>query len=113
MEFKKENGERIKGFHNTYKRMVWEAPAPARTTYSGSVSSHNNIHPGRKQRNGTYSDPRVLTLLETFLVSSINPNIEFPEKTSDTFIRTLIGESVPPKLLEKICFPNGGDIFAE
>ena len=110
---KKDNGERIKGFHNTYKRMTWDEPAPARTTYNGSISSHNNVHPGRLLGNGTYSDPRVLSLLETFLVSSISSDIEFPENASDTFIRTLIGEAIPPKLLEKICFPNGGDSFAK
>lgn len=110
---KKENGERISGFHNTYKRMKWDQPAPARTTYSGSVSSHNNVHPGRKQIEGTYSDPRVLSLLETFLVSSISPDIEFPEGTSDTFIRTIIGESIPPRMMEKICYPSGGKEFAK
>lgn len=110
---KKDNGERIKGFHNTYKRMTWDEPAPARTTYSGSVSSHNNVHPGRLLENGQYSDPRVLSLLETFIVSSISPDIEFPEDISETFIRTIIGEAVPPKLMEKICFPSGGEDFAK
>jgi DNA (cytosine-5)-methyltransferase 1 len=104
---KKANGERIKGFHNTYKRMKWEEPAHARTTYCGSISSHNNVHPGRKLSDGTYSDARVLTLLETFIVSSIPQNIQFPEWANDTFIRTMIGESVPPLLLNKIL--NGID----
>lgn len=104
---KKDNGERIKGFHNTYKRMVWDKPAPARTTYSGSISSHNNVHPGRENSDGTYSDPRVLSLLETFIVSSIDLNIEFPKGSSETYIRTIIGESIPPKLLKKICYPKG------
>lgn len=108
---KKDNGERIKGFHNTYKRMVWDKPAPARTTYSGSVSSHNNVHPGRLMADGTYSDPRVLTLLETFIVSSIKPDIEFPKNATDTFIRTIIGEAIPPKMLEKICFPKGEELI--
>lgn len=110
---KKDDGERIKGFHNTYKRMVWNKPAPARTTYSGSISSHNNVHPGRRKKDGTYSDPRVLTLLETFIVSSINSDIEFPENLSDTYIRTIIGEAIPPKLLKKICFPQGSDLIGK
>lgn len=110
---KKKNGDRISGFHNTYKRMKWDAPAPARTTYSGSVSSHNNVHPGYLQEDGTYSDSRVLSLLETFIVSSISEDIKFPESSSDTFIRTIIGESIPPKLLERICYPSGGGKFAE
>ncbi|MBU6089365.1 DNA cytosine methyltransferase [Mammaliicoccus sciuri] len=108
---KKDNGERIKGFHNTYKRMVWDKPAPARTTYSGSISSHNNVHPGRLNPDGTYSDPRVLTLLETFIVSSIDSKIDFPEDATETYIRTIIGEAIPPKLLEKICFPEGGKLI--
>ena len=104
---KKDNGEKIKGFHNTYKRMVWDKPAPARTTYSGSISSHNNVHPGRLQKDGTYSDPRVLTLLETFIVSSISEDISFPKDATETYIRTIIGEAIPPKMLAEICFPNG------
>lgn len=99
---KKEDGTRIKGFHNTFKRMVWNQPCPARTTYSGSISSHNNVHPGRLLEDGTYSDSRVLTLLETFIVSSIPENIELPENLSETFIRTIIGEAIPPHLTERI-----------
>ena len=106
---KKEDGSRIKGFHNTYKRMVWDQPCPARTTYCGSVSSHNNVHPGYLQKDGTYSDPRVLTLLETFIVSSIPEDINFPNGSTDTFIRTMIGEAVPPKLMEKIINKIGKD----
>lgn len=110
---KKENGERIKGFHNTYKRMVWDKPASARTTYSGSISSHNNVHPGRLMEDGTYSDPRVLSLLETFIVSSIDSDIEFPIGSTETYIRAIIGEAIPPKLLEEICFPNGVELVGK
>ena len=99
---KKEDGTRIKGFHNTFKRMVWDQPCPARTTYSGSISSHNNVHPGRLLPDGTYSDARALTLLETFTVSSIPEDIIFPSNASENFIRTIIGEAIPPRLLERI-----------
>lgn len=99
---KKENGDRIRGFHNTFKRMDWDKPCPARTTYCGSMSSHNNVHPGRLLPNGTYSDARVLTLYETFIVSSIPTSTKFPSDVSDSFIRTVIGESVPPLLTAKI-----------
>jgi DNA (cytosine-5)-methyltransferase 1 len=34
---KKVNGDRIRGFHNTYKRMKWNDPAHARTTNSGNI----------------------------------------------------------------------------
>lgn len=99
---KKEDGTRIKGFHNTFKRMVWDEPCPTRTTFSGSMSSHNNVHPGRLLPDGTYSDARVLTLLETFIVSSIPKDIDFPKDATDTFIRTVIGEAIPPKLMMEV-----------
>lgn len=106
---KKEDGTRIIGFHNTFTRMTWDEPCPARTTYCGSMSSHNNVHPGHLLADGTYSDPRVLTLYETFVVSSIPTSISFPPKTSDTFIRTIIGEAIPPLLLTKIVKTIGKD----
>lgn len=99
---KKDDGSRIKGFHNTFKRMTWDEPCPTRTTFSGSMSSHNNVHPGRQLPDGTYSDARVLTLLETFIVSSIPEDIDFPKGSTDTFIRTIIGESIPPKLMMEV-----------
>ncbi len=99
---KKENGDRIKGFHNTYKRMKWDEPAPARTTNSGNIGSHNNVHPGRLQKDGTYSDARVLTLLETLIVSSLPEDWDIPEWATDNFIRTVIGEAIPPLMSKKI-----------
>ena len=107
---KKENGDRIKGFHNTFKRMVWDQPAHARTTYSASISSHNNVHPGRPLKDGTYSDARVLTLLETFIVSSLPEDIEFPADISNSMIYTLIGEAIPPLMLKKIIEPIMGQL---
>ena len=99
---KKEDGARIKGFHNTFKRMSWSQPAHARTTYCGSISSHNNVHPGRALKDGTYSDARVLTLLETFIVSSLPEDFRLPDWASDSFSRTMIGESIPPLMMKKI-----------
>ncbi|MBZ7980908.1 DNA cytosine methyltransferase, partial [Campylobacter sp. RM12642] len=36
---KKENGERVKGFKSSYKRMKWEQPAPTITIRSDAISS--------------------------------------------------------------------------
>ncbi len=102
---KNNKGEKVRGFHNTYKRMNWNEPAHARTTYNGSVSSHNNVHPGRKLKNGLFSDPRPLTILETMIVSSIDIETCFPEDISESFLRTLIGEGVPPKFMYEILKP--------
>lgn len=99
---KKESGERIKGFHNTYKRMKWEEPSPARAMNNGNIGGHNNVHPGRLLPDGTYSDARVLTLRELFIVSSLPADWDLPDWATDTLIRTVIGEAIPPKFSYEI-----------
>ena len=99
---KKANGQKMKGFHNTFKRMVWDEPCPARTIQSGNMGGHNNVHPGRKLSNGTYSDARVLTMRELFIVSSLPADWPLSPKFSDSFIRAVIGEAIPPKFSEAI-----------
>lgn len=93
---KKANGERIKGFHNTYKRMKWNEPAPARAMNNGNMGGTNNIHPGRMLSDGTISDARVLTLRELFIVSSLPADMDLPNWCTDNLIRTVIGEAIPP-----------------
>lgn len=99
---KKKNGERVKGFHNTYKRMKWDEPAPARTTNSALISGHNNVHPGRQLPDGTWSDARVLTLRELIIVSSLPLDWNIPQGYKESFVRELIGEAIPPMLCKKI-----------
>lgn len=99
---KKANGERVKGFHNTYKRMLWDAPCPARTTNSGMISGHNNVHPGRPMKNGLVSDARVLSLLELMIVSSLPEDWNLPKEYKEATVRTIIGEAIPPRLLYKV-----------
>ena len=94
----KKDGTKIKGFNATYKRMKWNAPAPALTMRSDAISSQENVHPGRKLKDGTYSDARVLTLRELFIVESLPEEWDIPSWCSDTFIRQIVGEAVPPML---------------
>lgn len=99
---KKPDGSKIKGFHNTYKRMKWNEPAPARAMNNGSISGHNNVHPGRKREDGTWSDARVLTILELLIVSSLPTDWNIPDWASENLVRQIIGESVPPMLSRAI-----------
>jgi len=99
---KKENGDPIKGFHNTYKRMKWNEPCPARAMNSGNMGGHNNVHPGRPLPDGTRSDARVLTLRELFIVSSLPADWDLPDWCSDNLIRTVIGEAIPPMFVFNI-----------
>lgn len=99
----KKNGDRLKGYMATYKRIEWDKPAPTITMRNDAISSQSNVHPGRLLDNGLYSDARVLTLRELFILSSINPDIDVPAFVSDSQIRYMIGEAVPPKLMEAVC----------
>ncbi|MBW4871503.1 DNA cytosine methyltransferase [Prevotella buccae] len=99
---KKKDGTRVSGFHNTYNRMRWDEPCAAVTTNSETISGHNNVHPGRLLPDGTYSDARVLTMLELLIVSSLPKNWNLPKDYKESLVRTLIGEAIPPKLLYKV-----------
>ena len=99
---KKVDGSKMKGFHNTFARMKWDQPCPARAMQSGNIGGHNNVHPGRFLGNGMYSDARVLTLRELFIVSSLPPDWDLPSWCSDNFIRQIVGEAIPPKFSQNI-----------
>ncbi len=98
----KENSERIKGYATTYKRIGWDKPAPTITMANGSVSSQNNVHPGRKKDDGTYSDARVLTLKEIFVLTGLPNDWKPPKWASENLVRQVIGEAIPPKLIDNI-----------
>jgi DNA (cytosine-5)-methyltransferase 1 len=103
--FPNKDGRKIKGFVTTYKRIDWDKPSPTVTMANGSISSQNNVHPGRLLSNGTYSDARVLTPLELFRVMGLPDDWNFPIKLndkiiSDNVLRHVIGEAVPPKMMK-------------
>lgn len=99
---KKKDGTKVSGFHNTYNRMKWDEPCAAVTTNSGTISGHNNVHPGRLLPDGTYSDARALSMLELLIVSSLPKDWNLPKGYKESTVRTLIGEAIPPKLLYKV-----------
>lgn len=103
----KENGDRVKGYPNCYKRMVWDAPSPTVTMRNEIMSSQDKVHPGRPLGNGLWSDARVLTIRELLIIMSLPPDLDLPTNISDTAIRQYIGEGIPSlmmkKLIEGIC----------
>ena len=105
---KKNNGERIKGYNTTYKRMEWDKPAPTITMANGVLSSQCNVHPGRLLKDGTYSDARVLTVYEVMKLFTIPDDWKIPEWANENFVRKVIGEAIPPLLIEKIIRNLGG-----
>lgn len=104
---KKTNGDFVKGFKNTYKRQNWDTPAFTITMYNRTIGSQNNVHPGRyigKDKEGydIYSDARVLTIYEIMLAMSLPKDWDIPEWATEAFIRSVIGEGIPPLLVKKI-----------
>ena len=104
---KKKDGSFTKGFKNTYKRQSWDKPAYTITMYNRTIGSQNNVHPGRligKDFEGydVYSDARVLTIYELMIVTTLPKDWNIPNWASEHFIRQVIGEGIPPLLVQKI-----------
>lgn len=99
---KKSDGKRIKSYMTTYRRIKWDEPAPTITMRNDAISSQLNVHPGKKRKDGTYSDARVLTPLELMILSSLPEKWNVPRDTPEILVRKCLGESVPPLLLKKV-----------
>lgn len=101
------DGSRIKGYDTTYHRMFWDKPAPTVTRHNSVIGSQNNVHPGRPWKkdadgNMMYTNPRVLSIYELLVVSSLPLDWNIPEWASHELIRQVIGEGIPPLLIKKI-----------
>jgi len=102
----KANGELVRGYKNTYKRQNWDTPAYTVTMDNRKISSQNNVHPGRylgknKRNEELYSDPRALTLYEIMKIMTIPDNWSVPNNVSQPFLRSVIGEGIPPLFVKK------------
>lgn len=102
----KSNGEHIVAHHNHYRRLAWNKPCRTITMNNGVISSLCCVHPGRAYRNSDgetlYSDPRVLSIYELMIVTSLPTDWPIPEGTNETFLRHVIGEGIPPLLTKRI-----------
>lgn len=98
----KKDGTRISGYESSYRRIKWDEPSPTITIRNDAISSQRNVHPGRKLEDGTYSDARVLTPYELFLLNSLPKDWAIPDDTPEILIRQVIGESIPPLMVKKI-----------
>ena len=89
----------IKGFKTSYKRMHYNKPGPTLTQNYQFEASDNKIHPRQN---------RVLSIYEALVIQSINEyEYQFKFKGQDdsisrSLINQIVGESVPPKLIDLI-----------
>lgn len=100
------DGTKSKGYKNTYKRQWWDKPAYTVTKYTSRIGSQENGHPGRAivdsplEAERVWSDARVLSIFELMRVSSLPDDWNIPVGASSNVIREILGEGVPPRLLE-------------
>lgn len=105
---KKNDGTRVNGHYNTYRRFDWNKPSRTITQNNGVISSLCCVHPGRKifddgnEETRYYSDPRCLTIYELLIVSSLPTNWNIPDWANESLIRKVIGEGIPPMLIKHI-----------
>lgn len=103
----------VYGFTTAYKRMSWDKPAPTVTMTNGSISSQNNVHPGRTNQDGTTSDARVLTIREVLLVCGLPPDLldrfahEITDDTKFKFKSGKFGYDYHPSFIRKVL----GELF--
>lgn len=88
----------LRGFHSAYRRMKWDETARTLTQNFIYEASDNKVHP---------SQNRVLSVFEAMVIQTISRyKYEFKKgevEISTAQIAEVIGESVPPYLIEKIC----------
>ncbi|MCQ2304814.1 MAG: DNA cytosine methyltransferase [Bacteroidales bacterium] len=96
----KNTGERrlIKGFDSAYRRMVWDLPSPTLTQNFQYEASDKKIHPEQNRVLSIYEGLVIQTISKYKYKFSINGKTIKP-----TLCCEIIGESVPPKLIELIC----------
>ena len=88
----------IKGFDSAYRRMSWDTPAPTLTQNFQFEASDKKVHP---------EQDRVLSIYEAMILQTIS---SYPywfiidgKEISRAMCCEIIGESVPPYLIELIC----------
>lgn len=102
----KADGTPVSGYKSTYRRLRWTDPASTVTMDNRKISSQNNVHPGRyigndEEGDVLYSDPRALSLLELMRIMSLPDDWALPEHTNIAFVRSIIGEGIPPLFVKK------------
>lgn len=89
---------RIKGFDSAYRRMSWDSPAPTLTQNLQAEASDKKIHPSQHRTLSVYEGLRLQTIADYDYKFCINGK----EITANSCCK-VIGESVPPRLIEMIC----------
>jgi DNA (cytosine-5)-methyltransferase 1 len=96
----RETGNRrmIKGFDSAYRRMTWDSPSPTLTQLFQSEASDKKVHPDQDRTLSIYEALKIQTIADYEYKFSIDN-----KPISMNACCQVIGESVPPRLIELIC----------
>lgn len=96
----RETGNRrmIKGFDSAYRRMIWDSPSPTLTQLFQSEASDKKVHPDQDRTLSIYEALKIQTIADYEYKFSIDS-----KPISMNACCQVIGESVPPRLIELIC----------
>lgn len=96
----KKTGKRrlIKGYDTAYRRMEWDTPAATLTQNFIYEASDKKVHPSQTRVLSFYEAMVLQTIADYDYSMSINGKTIRPKLCAE-----VIGESVPPKLIEIIC----------
>lgn len=88
----------LRGFHSAYRRMKWDEAARTLTQNFIYEASDNKIHPSQNRVLSVYEAMVLQTIIRYKYSFQVNG-----KDISTAQIAEVIGESVPPYLIEKIC----------
>ena len=92
----------VGGAPRTYMRMDWNKPAPTITSYNHTISSFQNVHPGKlDEKNRSLYWTKSFNNFWMMRVMSLPDDWNIPEWASESLIRTVIGEGIPPLAVKK------------
>lgn len=88
----------IKGFDSAYRRMSWDSPSPTLTQLFQAEASDKKVHPSQNRTLSIYEGLCIQTIADydyKFSIGGIPISLNA--------CCQVIGESVPPRLIELIC----------
>lgn len=88
----------IRGFDTAYRRMLWDKPAPTLTQNLQFISSDKKIHPSQNRVLSIYEGLKIQTITDYPYELAINGH-----PITRNMCCEIIGESVPPRLIELCC----------
>lgn len=99
-------------FQRSYSRTNWQFSCDTITGQNGSIGSLNTVHPGRPLSDGTYSDCRVLSILELLRLIGLPDDFLEPldlpmengmlSNSDESFVRDCLGEHFCPLHLKAL-----------